>query len=183
MSPGDEQRFRELYDRTYDRVWAFVLRRFPDEDAALDVMSDTYLAVWRRMADVPGDPRLADAWVFGTARRVLANVRRGAQRRTNLFERIRQRRVDVFANEFGSEESNSKVIRALDQLRPAQREILLLAYWEELDTDQIAQVLGCSENAAAIRLTRARQALHREVEATSDQPDGTGSDGDKGGER
>ena len=57
MSRSDEQRFRELYDRTYDRVWAFVLRRTPDEEAAADVVSETFLVVWRRIRDVPTDPR------------------------------------------------------------------------------------------------------------------------------
>ena len=55
MSRSDEQRFRELYDRTYDPVWAFVLRRTPDEEAAADVVSETFLAVWRRIRDVPTD--------------------------------------------------------------------------------------------------------------------------------
>src|SRR6202142_3344841 len=81
LSPSGEQRFRELYDRTYDRVWAFVLRRVPDEDAANDVVAETFLAVWRRIRDVPASPRSADAWVFGTARRMLANSWRGSRRR------------------------------------------------------------------------------------------------------
>ena len=34
---------------------------------------------------------------------------------------------------------------------PTDREILALAFWEELDTEQIALVLGCSKNAAAVR--------------------------------
>jgi RNA polymerase sigma factor (sigma-70 family) len=158
LSRSDEQRFRELYDRTYDRVWAFVMRRTPDEEAAADVVSETFLAVWRRVRDVPADARKADAWVFGTARRVLANWWRGTRRRGRLFERIRQRPVDLLVDLSGPDDPNHSVMQALSQLRPDQREILSLAFWEELETDQIALVLGCSKNAAAVRLTRARQA-------------------------
>jgi RNA polymerase sigma-70 factor (ECF subfamily) len=161
----DEQRFREIYDRTYDRVWAFVLRRVPDEDAAGDVVSDTFLAVWRRIRDVPLNTRSADAWVFGTARRMLANSWRGTRRRVRLFDRIRQRPVDVFLDLTGSDESDQRVLAALDALRPKDREILALAFWEELDNEQIARVLGCTKNAASVRLTRARQAWRTAFEA------------------
>ena len=128
MSPGNEQRFREIYDRTYNRVWAFALRRLPDEDAAADVVADTYLAVWRRIRDVPQDPRSADAWVFGAARRMAANWRRGTRRRGRLFDRIRQRPVDLFVDLSATNESNKSVMQALQKIRPADREILSLSF-------------------------------------------------------
>jgi len=184
LSRSDEQRFRELYDRTYDRVWAFVLRRLPDEEAAADVVAETFLAVWRRIRDVPQDPRMADAWVFGTARRMLANSWRGTRRRVRLSDRIRQRPVDVVVNLSSSDESNQAVMQALDTLKPAEREILSLAFWEELDTDQIARILGCTKNAAAVRLTRARKAWRASFEAmhTDGQDTGDRTD-DEGGDR
>ena len=180
MGRGEEQRFREIYDRTYDRVWAFVLRRLPDEDAAGDVVSETFLVVWRRMADVPSDAAAADAWVFGTARRALANSRRGVQRRVRLFDRIRQRPVDLYVDLSVVDESNEHVMRALERLRPAEREILALAFWDDLDTDQIARVLGCTRNAAAVRLTRARQAWRTAFES---MPPGGPADSSGGGAR
>jgi RNA polymerase sigma-70 factor, ECF subfamily len=183
LSRSDEQRFRELYDRTYDPVWAFVMRRTPDEEAAADVVSDTFLAVWRRIRDVPTDPRKADAWVFGTARRVLANWWRGTKRRGRLFERIRQRPVDVLVDLSVTEDSDHSVMQALSQLRPDQREILSLAFWEELDTDQIALVLGCSKNAAAVRLTRARQAWEAAFQAMPSAGRTEGVADHEGGER
>lgn len=183
MSPGEEQRFRELYDRTYDRIWAFVLRRLPDEHAAKDAVAETFLAIWRRMPDVPDDARLADAWVFATARRVLANTRRGTTRRMGLFNALRQRPVDVVVDYSTGEESNTQVLQALEQLRPAQREILSLAFWEELDVEQIAQALGCSKNAAAIRLTRARQALETAFESLPNEHGDPDARNRKGGKQ
>ena len=51
------------------------------------------------------------------------------------------------------------VVDALQQLSAADREVLLLAAWEGLSHGEIAAALGCSENAAAIRLHRARKRL------------------------
>jgi DNA-directed RNA polymerase specialized sigma24 family protein len=50
---------------------------------------------------------------------------------------------------------------ALDYLREKDREILLLAYWDDLSLADIAEVLGCSESAAGVRLFRARKAFAR----------------------
>ena len=160
MGRSDEQpRFRELYDRTYDRLWAFVQRRVGDDDAIADVVADTYLAVWRRFRDVPDDTRMADAWVFATAYRVLANLRRGKRRRTALIGRLAQRPVDQVVEFSSNTEPDSPLAQALRHIRPKDQEILVLRYWDDLDTDQIARIMGCTKNAAAVRLTRAMKAL------------------------
>ena len=180
MAGSDQQRFRELYDRTYNKIFAFVLRR-TSEDAASDVVAETYLVVWRRLRDVPHDSRMADAWVFRTAYRVLANTHRGNRRRTALVDRMfRQRRVDDRTDTSGAMEGETPLELALERLRPKDREILLFRYWDELDSDQIARIMGCSKDAAAIRLTRAQQALRDAFEASSTKSDGNG---DGGGER
>ena len=178
LSGSDQQRFRELYDRTYNRVYAFVLRRV-SVDVAADVVADTYLAVWRRIRDVPADTRMADAWVFKTAYRVLANARRGSQRRTALLDRIRQRPVDLLLNVHTTNDADTALNRALATLRSEQRAILAFRYWDDLDIDQIAQIMRCSKNAAAVRLSRAQRALRAALEAP---PAERHERGDEGGE-
>jgi RNA polymerase sigma-70 factor, ECF subfamily len=55
------------------------------------------------------------------------------------------------------------VIAASRRLRQGGREVLRLAAWKGLSHEQIAVSLGCSENAAALRLRRARQRLREEL--------------------
>jgi RNA polymerase sigma-70 factor, ECF subfamily len=55
------------------------------------------------------------------------------------------------------------VIAASRRLRENDQEVLRLAAWEGLSHMQIAVSLGCSENAAALRLRRARQRLREEL--------------------
>jgi RNA polymerase sigma-70 factor, ECF subfamily len=177
LSGSDQQRFRELYDRTYNRVYAFVLRRV-SHDTAPDVVAETYLAVWRRIRDVPADTRMADAWVFKTAYRVLANSRRGSKRRSALVDRIRQRPVDLLLNVPTTNDADTALNRALEKLSPEQREIITFRYWDDLDTDQIARIMGCSKNAAAVRLTRAQQALRAAFEASITRQEDNGEGGE-----
>ena len=157
-----DERFRELYDRTYSRICSFVLRRVVGDDEARDIVGDTYMTVWRRMRDVPTDHIQADAWVFATARRVIANHRRSRDRRHRLTERLAShRRVDVTIDIDGPD----LVLHALADLPLRYREVLQLALWDELSYPQIATVLGCSEAAVGTRLHRARAALRTRYEA------------------
>ena len=72
------RRFEGLFDSSYSRVFSFVLRRTQDRDLAEEIVAETFLIAWRRLEDLPDEPL---PWLFGTARRVLANHTRYAKRR------------------------------------------------------------------------------------------------------
>jgi len=79
-------RFRALYEANYDVILGYALRRTLHADA-LDVVAETFTVAWRRLERVPGGDE-ARLWLYGTARRVLANHERAAQRRARLGGRI-----------------------------------------------------------------------------------------------
>ncbi len=62
------------------------------------------------------------------------------------------------------------MLTALAGLRPDDREVLRLAAWEGLDPRAMGLVLGCSPNAAAIRLHRARRRLQEAMDDTEGEP-------------
>lgn len=159
----DELRFRELYRAHYRALQAFALRRCADPADAHDLVADTFLVLWRRIDEAPeGDEALL--WLFGVARRVLANQRRSRTRRERLTARLRALPQDAPALDtmaFARADAQA-VLAALAHLSERDRDVLLLAAWEGLSHAQIARVLGCSENAAMIRLHRARLRL-REI--------------------
>src|SRR5918999_3175285 len=76
-------RFRTVYEANYHRVLGFVLRRTANREDAEDVVAETFLTAWRRLEQMPagGEARL---WLYGVARRALANQQRGERRRVRL---------------------------------------------------------------------------------------------------
>jgi RNA polymerase sigma-70 factor, ECF subfamily len=79
-------------------------------DAAGDVVSSTFLIAWRRLADVPaGQGR---AWLYGTARRVIANELRGRERRERLGRRVAAR-VDVASDDHAGAVTEQLRVRAV----------------------------------------------------------------------
>jgi len=67
-----DQRFARLYRDHYAAVLRYARRR-TDLDSARDVAAETFLVARRRLPDVPADPAQAQPWLYGVARRVLAN--------------------------------------------------------------------------------------------------------------
>jgi RNA polymerase sigma-70 factor (ECF subfamily) len=136
----------------------YVLRRLIDPDTSDDVLIDTFLVAWRKRDELPPRDREL-SWLFSIAFRVLSNHRRARDRQNRLSWRLsRERDLTVEDGEVSTIETDM-LLRAMDKLGEIDRELLQLVYWEKLKYRDVAAVLGLSENAVAIRATRARNAL------------------------
>jgi RNA polymerase sigma-70 factor (ECF subfamily) len=157
MGLDDESRRRELFDRLYGSYGVDVLaycRRRATAEVADEVLSETFLVVWRRLDEVPERPL---GWLLGIARRLLANQRRGARRRGALVERLIVERPVAIA----PQEEPDRVLESLARLSLLDQEALLLAAWDGLSSEEAGQVLGCTAVAFRLRLHRARRRLAR----------------------
>lgn len=171
MIGADPDSFESLYERTYPRVLAYVIRRMTGREDAADVVAETYVTAWRKFDVVPQDDT-AVLWLYAVARRMMANHRRGSQRRDNLVERLSGHIQLSMAALPQREPGDDSLKAALGRLRPGDREVLLMVAWEQLDRDEIATVLGCSRTAVRVRLHRARARHATELtNAVSDTPD------------
>ncbi len=160
-----EVRFAQLYDEHGHDLLAYALRRTRNYEDAAEVLGETFLVAWRRGEAVPRGAE-ARLWLFGVARRVLANQRRGRRRASQLTERLKQELASAQPERL-SDPNGGEALRALARLTEDDRELLLLVGWEELRPRDAARVLGISPLAARSRLHRARAHL-RQVLAESE---------------
>ncbi|MEV2238387.1 RNA polymerase sigma factor [Micromonospora sp. NPDC049891] len=168
---SSEDRFRRVYAGNFEALLAYASRRVQQPDDAADVVAETFLVAWRRSADLPSDDEIR-LWLYGVARRVLANHHRSGTRRERLGERLRQRLTAVSTPDPGSEVPQRLAVRAaLRRLNDTDREMLLLTVWEGLQPREAAEVVGVSPAAARTRLSRARARLR---ELIGDDPDAPG---------
>jgi len=147
-----EARFNQVFEEHFEAVRRYVWRR--DPSACDDVLGETFLIAWRRLDDLPDDVR---PWLIGVARNVRLNQRRSARRQHALSERLVETSPRRDWSDVSSE--GDLVRTALAQLREADREVLLLSLWDELDRSEIGAVLGCSKTNVSVRLHRARRRL------------------------
>lgn len=152
---GSRIRFEALFREHAGAVRAYAARRAAPHDAD-DVVAEVFLIAWRRLEDLPEHPL---PWLLGTARRVLANKRRGDLRRTAMHDRLV---ADASRADTGSLAArDGAVAAALAGLDESDREILLLTAWEGLAHADVAQVLDIRPGTVAVRLHRARRRFAR----------------------
>jgi RNA polymerase sigma-70 factor, ECF subfamily len=127
---------------------------------AQDVLQEVFVTAFGKADQIP-DPPLG--WLFGTARRMLANRFRGARREYQLIARL----MDDVGSEPDSDtyELKQAFAQTLATLRSADREILTITGWYGLTPTQAAEALGCSASTYGVRLHRARKRLAAALDA------------------
>lgn len=165
---GEQAAFEALFDAHHRAVLAYAVRRTDDPHDAADVVADTFLVAWRRLDDVPSG-EAARPWLYGVARRSLANQRRGANRREQLAERFGTELASQLDCEPVLSERDEALHAALGALSPDDREVLLLSAWEGLTPAEIAAATGARGVTVRSRLHRARRRLRA---ALDDAPSG-----------
>lgn len=177
-----EKAFERLYGHHHREVLAYCARRVPRADA-FDATAEVFLVAWRRLEEIP-QPDQALPWLYGVAHRVLSNQWRSRDRGRRLGLKLRwiggDKVVDP-ATQLVQREEERQVIAAAQQLKPHDREILLLSVWEELKPEQIAAALGISRDAVDQRLHRAKARLSREFQRITGTPHATPQSQPKGG--
>jgi RNA polymerase sigma-70 factor (ECF subfamily) len=165
-----EDRFRRVYAANFAPLLAYAMRRVEQHEDAADVVAETFLVAWRRAYEIPAEDE-ARLWLYGVARRVLANHHRGGIRRERLGDRLRQRITAVITADPGIEVAERLTVQAaLAGLGELDREVLTLTVWEGLLPREVAAVLEVSPDAVRTRLSRARVRLREIVGADSGPP-------------
>lgn len=166
MTDDPEARFRALFEQHRRAVLAYARRRV-DADAAAEVVADTFLVAWRRLDAVPADPL---PWLYGVARKVIANRRRAQRRSIAVAERV-ARETAAAAPAPDELIGGAFALRAaLAVLSERDREALRLVAWEGLEPADAARAAGCSRATFAVRLHRARRRLAAALEVESATP-------------
>jgi RNA polymerase sigma-70 factor (ECF subfamily) len=156
--PG-HQLIEELFAQHADTVYRYCRLRLEAQDAH-DAVSEVFVVALRRAEEIP--PAQV-AWLLGVARRVIANMARSQRRYWALAQRLGFEPGRVAPDVAESVLASDAAYRALARLRPADREILLLALAGPLTQADLGLALGCSAKAAGVRLSRARARLDQAV--------------------
>jgi RNA polymerase sigma-70 factor (ECF subfamily) len=159
-------RFEAVAAEVYEPLQRY-LRRRSERDEADDIFGDVLLTIWRRIDDVPDDAVLP--WSYGVARNLLANRRRSARRHLRLVSRMA---AEPRPASDEPPDPDPALSAALERLGEADRELIRLWAWEQLEPREIATVLGTTANAVSLRLTRAKKKISDEINRQNALPPG-----------
>lgn len=164
VSSLGQRRFEVIYGAHGPAVLAYCARRIDDSDPG-DACAETFLVAWRRIDDVPEAPATLP-YLYGIARLVVANQRRGVRRRSRLDSRLVALGVAppvdpaVVSVQTVCDLRVAAAVRALPE---PDREIVMLLAWEDLSRQEIATIVGMSTAAVNQRIHRAYGRLARSL--------------------
>ena len=165
MTDPENREFVSLYETNYKDVLRYVQRR-TRPGLVEEVVAETFLIAWRRRDALPDEPR---PWLFRTAANVMKSTLRRESRQVDLALRSYQPDDTSFDIDAGLD-----LERAWRQLAPKDREVIALHTWEGLSDSEAAEVIGCTRSAYAMRLTRAKRRLTKNINREpSNTPDVT----------
>jgi RNA polymerase sigma-70 factor, ECF subfamily len=174
--PVTDDGFSAAFSSYCAEVLRFGRRRVDSEDAAWDVVSDTFTAAWRNWNRRPGDDALLP-WLYAIAANAVRDRQRAAGRQRRLISRLSMQRDGTSGPDTAEEVADrAAVAAAFAQLPAADREVLRLVAWEGLtDARAIGLVLGLRPGTVRARVHRARHRL-RGLLAVADDPRASGAE-------
>ena len=154
-----EPAFAELVRRYVDLVYSAARRMVCDSHLAEDVTQSVFVVLAKNATELTGCAVLS-GWLHHTAQNLAANVVRSEVRRRN------REQESVAMNELLSAESETSwqaiapyLDAALGEMEDADRDALLLRYFERKSASEMADILGISDEAAQKRVSRAVERL------------------------
>jgi RNA polymerase sigma-70 factor (ECF subfamily) len=163
----DPQAYREFYDRYAVWIHSWFVRHTGSESASLDLTAETFAQAWhasrrfRDEAEGSGAP-----WLFGIARNLLRQYHKHNRIESAARERMGLPAMSAECEDYERVDERSEIgalepllRRAMRALPAEQRRALELRIVHGLPYDAVAGRLGCSQNAARLRVSRALRAL------------------------
>ena len=164
--------FELLYNQHSREVWALAYARWMDSDLAMDVTQEVFLRLWKQWEAGGEDIQNPRAWLLRVARNLAEDYAKSAFRRNGtqppeLLNGVRSSQP-LPADELERQEQFAQLRAVLEELAPADREILTLRYALDYDANTIAERLNVAVTAVHMRLSRARQRLAERLSTHGD---------------
>lgn len=164
MADDRDEGFRRDAVACLDGLFSFALSLSRDRTAAQDLVQETYVRALRA-ARHPEEASGVRSWLFTILHNVWRNERR--RRVPEPLESLPQRlepRASTDADQILDDASASaRLVRAIDTLPDAFREVVMLRYGEGFSYQEIADILRCPAGTVMSRLARARSLLRSAV--------------------
>jgi len=171
FNAGDTGAFEGLFRRYEVAMYRLARARVASEDAALDIVQETFLKAYQGLGKLRSGPAFR-AWLYRVCLNVAAGSARSEARRrraeTDAAERLEE--VGEPIQTMLKQEGLRRLQSALSRLPRLLADTLILREIEGRSYSEISEVMKCSEKAVEMRLFRARRLLRRAMAAQEGMP-------------
>jgi len=154
----DPNRFADLYEENFARVYAFVARRLRDRHDAQDVTSEVFQQALANLHRFEWRGVPFAAWLYRIAANAISDHLRKSSRETGPVSD-----VAVAPSEVERIEERASLFRSVDRLPAEQRRVIVMRFAEGKSIREIAGEIGKSEGAVKQLQWRGLQALRAQM--------------------
>lgn len=157
-SQRQPRRFAELYDRYFDRIYAFALTRAGNRAAAEDITADTFRQAFENLSRFQWRGVPFSAWLFRIATNAAADYYHRSSREQALPEAVGDSDAS-WENRLIEVETRAQLFELVQRLPNDQRRVVVMRFGEELSINEVAQATGRSVGAVKALQHRAMETL------------------------
>lgn len=183
MSPRQEREFNDLVRRSHKKVYNLAYRLSMNRQDAEDLTQEAFFRAYRSFSSYEGDKPFEN-WIMRIVTRLFLDLKRSRSRRVQAtsLDAPRGSELGNEAMQFEVADPTSQtdlnlmdstfseeIERALEQLKPEQRELVLMADIEEIPYNTIAEISGVPLGTIRSRLHRAHRRLRELLVVNNDK--------------
>lgn len=166
---GDARAIGELASIWNPSLVAFANKLLGDQDAAQDVVQESWIAVMRGVHRLR-DPALFRAWVFRVVNHKSTDYIRERIRSRQELEQFSHTRGRITEDEpHATEDLVSSILKTIQEFDSADQALLRLFYQDELSIREIAFVNDCTPSAVKSKLFHLRKRIKQALERKNDE--------------
>ena len=164
IADGSEIALEEFYRRYESRIYAFVLSRLNNVHAAGDILNEVMWAIWCGAGKFKGQSKIV-TWIFGIAHHKILDYFRaqGRHEAEDLDPDIPEISDRDVVSKMERFQDSEHIRHALGELDEKHRQVLHLAFFEDLSGKEISEIFGCPEATVRTRIHYAKKALKQQL--------------------
>ncbi len=159
----NRQAFIELYRRHYDQVFRYCQHRLFDRSTAEDITAIVFVKAMENIYQFNGDDSKFGSWLFRIATNQINSYIKQNRRRNEILQDLSHTAPNCYTENDNSQNSqnllNLKI--AISKLKPDYQTVITLRYFEQMKSEDIADIVGCSAATARSRISRGLDKLRK----------------------
>lgn len=164
--------FEKLFDDYSEKLYAYAYFHLNSKEEAKDVLSETFVKFWKYIMDNPDlIINSVPSFLYKITRNLIIDYRRRGRIKFDSLDNLFEQGFEFPADLLLSEEDKAEfgiILKAMDQLKPQDKDILLLRFIEDMPNAEIARIYGITESNVSVRLFRALRSLRAVINPLKD---------------
>lgn len=160
---GNTEEFGQIYNYYADPIYRFIYYKTHHREIAEDLTSQTFFKALDKISSYHPNKSSFRTWLYQIARNTVIDHYRTQHPTENIEDIFDLSETPDFATQTDNKAQVKELIQYLDQLKPLEREVVLLRIWEDLSYAEISQIIGKTESSLKMLFSRTIHKINQEL--------------------